>query len=51
MGLGRFGGGVAAAQFLAQQGAVVTVTDLRSADELADSIAAIKYSAFRHDAS
>lgn len=41
MGLGRFGGGVAAARFLAQQGAIVTVTDLRSADELADSIAAL----------
>ncbi len=41
MGLGRFGGGVAAARFLAQQGAEVTVTDLRSAEELADSIAAL----------
>ncbi len=39
MGLGRFAGGVAAARFLAQCGAVVTVTDLRSAEELADSLA------------
>ena len=38
MGLGRFGGGVAAARFLSLQGALVTVTDLRSADELADSL-------------
>ncbi len=41
MGLGRFGGGVAAARFLAQRGAVVTVTDLRSADDLADSLASL----------
>ena len=41
MGLGRFGGGVAAARFLAQQGALVTVTDLRPAEELEDSIAAL----------
>ena len=39
MGLGRFAGGVAAARFLAQHGAVVTVTDVRSADDLADSLA------------
>ena len=38
MGLGRFAGGVAAARFLTQHGAVVTVTDLRSAEELADSL-------------
>ncbi len=38
MGLGRFGGGVAAAKFLAEHGATVTVTDLRSADELAESL-------------
>lgn len=41
MGLGRFGGGVAVARFLAQQGAIVSVTDLRSSEELADSIAAL----------
>jgi UDP-N-acetylmuramoylalanine--D-glutamate ligase len=41
MGLGRFGGGVAAARFLAQHGALVTVTDLRPAADLEDSIAAL----------
>ncbi len=39
MGLGRFAGGVNAVRFLAQHGAVVTVTDLRSAEDLADSLA------------
>jgi UDP-N-acetylmuramoylalanine--D-glutamate ligase len=39
MGLGSFGGSIGAARFLAQQGANVTVTDLKPADELADSIA------------
>ncbi|MDE2217619.1 MAG: UDP-N-acetylmuramoyl-L-alanine--D-glutamate ligase [Planctomycetota bacterium] len=38
MGLGLFGGGVGIAQFLARQGAHVTVTDLRNADELSSSI-------------
>jgi UDP-N-acetylmuramoylalanine--D-glutamate ligase len=38
MGLGGFGGGVAAAKFLAAHGAKVTVTDLKSADELQDSL-------------
>lgn len=42
MGLGRFGGGVGAARFLSLQGANVTVTDLRSAEELADSLATLK---------
>ena len=32
MGLGLFSGGVGVAQFLAKQGARVTVTDLRNAD-------------------
>lgn len=41
MGLGRFGGGVAAARFLADHGAIVTVTDLQPSDELTDSIAAL----------
>ena len=48
MGLGRFGGGVAAARFLAQQGAIVTVTDLRSTEELADSIAALADARIQH---
>lgn len=39
MGLGRFGGGVAVARFLAERGAKVTVTDLKTADDLTDSIA------------
>ena len=39
MGLGRFGGGVAAAKFLSQHAAIVTVTDQRSAEILADSLA------------
>lgn len=38
MGLGRFGGGVGVARWLAEQGARVTVTDLKTADELKDSI-------------
>ncbi len=41
MGLGRHGGGVAAARFLAEQGAVVTVTDSATADDLAESVAAL----------
>lgn len=38
MGLGLFGGGVGVAQFLARQGARVTITDLRNATELSSSI-------------
>ncbi len=38
MGLGHFGGGVAAARWLARHGAVVTVTDLADSDALADSL-------------
>ena len=38
MGLGLFGGGVGVAQFLAKQGARVTVTDLRNTTELSSSI-------------
>ncbi len=41
MGLGCFGGGVAAARWLARQGAVVTVTDLADEHTLADSLAAL----------
>jgi UDP-N-acetylmuramoylalanine--D-glutamate ligase len=41
MGLGRHGGGAAAARFLAGQGAIVTVTDLADADALADSLAGL----------
>ena len=39
MGLGTRAGGVGVARYLAEQGAVVTVTDLRPADELGDSLA------------
>ncbi|AFG37479.1 UDP-N-acetylmuramoyl-L-alanine--D-glutamate ligase [Spirochaeta africana] len=42
MGLGLHGGGIASARFCAERGAEVTVTDLRSADELADSIAQLR---------
>lgn len=42
MGLGRFGGGVAAARWLAEQGARVTVTDLAGQSELAESLAALQ---------
>lgn len=39
MGLGRHAGGVAAARFVARAGAEVTVTDLATAESLADSLA------------
>lgn len=39
MGLGKFGGGAAAARFLAERGARVTVTDLQSPEELSSSLA------------
>ena len=39
MGLGHFGGGLAAARWLARQGAVVTVSDLADETTLADSLA------------
>ncbi|MBL7139526.1 MAG: UDP-N-acetylmuramoyl-L-alanine--D-glutamate ligase [Planctomycetes bacterium] len=42
MGLGLFGGGVAAARFFAERGARVTVTDLKTADALAPSVAALE---------
>ncbi len=38
MGLGLFGGGVGAVKYLASQGANVTVTDLKSAEELSTSL-------------
>ena len=42
MGLGLHGGGLASAKFLAQNGAEVCVTDLRSEDLLAPSIRALE---------
>ena len=38
MGLGRHGGGVAAARFMAERGAAVTVTDKASRQALNDSL-------------
>ena len=37
-GLGGFGGGAGAARFLAEQGAAVTVTDLRTPDQLGPAL-------------
>ena len=42
MGLGRFGGGVDAAEFAYSAGAKVIVTDLASAEQLRDSIEKLK---------
>jgi UDP-N-acetylmuramoylalanine--D-glutamate ligase len=42
MGLGRFGGGLDAAQFACRTGAKVTVTDLASGEQLSDSISQLK---------
>jgi UDP-N-acetylmuramoylalanine--D-glutamate ligase len=42
MGLGRFGGGVAAARWLARRGAEVAVTDLAPASSLAESLGALR---------
>ena len=41
MGLGRLGGGVGVTKFLVSQGAAVTVTDLDSRENLAESVAAV----------
>jgi UDP-N-acetylmuramoylalanine--D-glutamate ligase len=41
VGLGRFGGGVGVTRWLCRQGARVTVSDLASASELAESVAAL----------
>ena len=54
MGLGLNGGGLASALFFARRGAHVTVTDLRGADALKDSLAAleglpVRYVLERHD--
>ncbi|HEY2881287.1 MAG TPA: UDP-N-acetylmuramoyl-L-alanine--D-glutamate ligase [Pirellulales bacterium] len=56
MGLGRHGGGVAASRYCALAGAVVTVTDLASERELAESLDELsdvpiaKFTLGRHDA-
>jgi UDP-N-acetylmuramoylalanine--D-glutamate ligase len=54
MGLGLNGGGLASARFLAECGAVVTVTDMKDESALADSISAldglpIRYVLGRHE--
>ena len=41
MGLGAFGGGAGLARYLAEQGAAVTVTDLKDAAALQDGLAAL----------
>lgn len=47
MGLGNFGGGLGAARFWLSLGSEVTVTDLHSAEELAESVAALEGSGAR----
>ena len=42
MGLGSFGGGIGAVKFLVSRGANVTVTDLRPAEKLAESLAELR---------
>ncbi|MCA9244600.1 MAG: UDP-N-acetylmuramoyl-L-alanine--D-glutamate ligase [Phycisphaerales bacterium] len=42
MGLGRFGGGIGVTRWLARQGARVTVTDLKPADQLKDALAELE---------
>ena len=54
MGLGRFGGGIGAARFLAERGANVTVTDMKDRESLAESIGEladlpIRYVLGRHE--
>ena len=44
MGLGKFGGGIGVARFLAESGAQLTVTDLKSEDDLSESL--LKISGF-----
>lgn len=41
MGLGHFGGGVAVVNFLLRRGAIVTLTDLQTQEQLADSLSKI----------
>ena len=42
MGLGSFGGGIGAVKFLVNRGASVTVTDLRPAEKLTESLAELR---------
>ena len=45
MGLGSFGGGIGAVKFLVNRGALVTVTDLRPAEKLTESLAELQQTA------
>lgn len=42
MGLGRFGGGVGVTKWLVQKGAHVTITDLKTAQQLSESVQQLK---------
>jgi UDP-N-acetylmuramoylalanine--D-glutamate ligase len=48
MGLGVHGGGLGVARFMARQGAQVLVTDLRGADQMGESVAALTAETFAH---
>jgi UDP-N-acetylmuramoylalanine--D-glutamate ligase len=48
MGLGRHGGGVGVARWLAGEGALVTVTDTAGAESLGDSLAALRAAPIAH---
>lgn len=48
MGLGHFGGGIAVTRWLVEQGAQVTVTDQKTAQELADGLAQLEGWSVRH---
>jgi len=49
MGLGLFGGGVGAARYFAENGAIVTVTDKRGENDLKPSIDALKNLPIRYE--
>ena len=49
MGLGSFGGGLGAVKFFVSRGAIVTVTDTRSAEKLAESLAELRSSLSERD--
>jgi UDP-N-acetylmuramoylalanine--D-glutamate ligase len=42
MGLGLHGGGLSTARFLAREGAIVTVTDMKDAEALAASVESLE---------
>ena len=42
MGLGKFGGGIGVVRYLAENGAQLTVTDLKSENELSESLSKIR---------